>query len=172
MSRCRALGLDTIAVRFLDIDAIVRGESDENKLRLDFTPSECVAIGRDVEAAYSKGHGGDRRSVQVQKVAHESDGAKTRDIAAKKAGFGNAETYRQAKKVVDKGVPELVEAMDAGEVSISAAAKVAALPQEKQREILSPAAQEGAPYARAVACQAARISASIMSMAPARRSLS
>lgn len=33
-------------------------------------------------------------------------------LAAKRAGFGNAETYRQAKSVTAHGAPELVEAMD------------------------------------------------------------
>ena len=31
-------------------------------------------------------------------------GVKTRDIAAQKAGFGNAKTYEQAKKVVEQAV--------------------------------------------------------------------
>ncbi|MGH7962578.1 MAG: hypothetical protein ACRERD_12250 [Candidatus Binatia bacterium] len=34
-------------------------------------------------------------------------GAKTRDIAAKKAGFGNARTYQQAKRVVEAGTTAL-----------------------------------------------------------------
>ena len=37
-------------------------------------------------------------------------GVKTSD-AASKAGFGNEETFRQARKVVDQGAPELVEAI-------------------------------------------------------------
>jgi len=40
----------------------------------------------------------------------------TRDHAAQKAGFGNARTFEQAKKVIDKGTPELGAAMDQGEV--------------------------------------------------------
>ena len=37
------------------------------------------------------------------------------------AGFGNHETYRQARKVVEEGTPTLIQAMDEGRVSISAA---------------------------------------------------
>lgn len=33
----------------------------------------------------------------------------TASQAAKEVGFGNPETYRQAKTVVDSGVPELVK---------------------------------------------------------------
>lgn len=39
----------------------------------------------------------------------ECKGKETAEIAAEKAGFGNKETYRQAKKVVDIATPELVE---------------------------------------------------------------
>jgi len=35
-------------------------------------------------------------------------GRETRDIAAKKAGFGSHFGYESAKRVVDKGIPELV----------------------------------------------------------------
>jgi hypothetical protein len=38
---------------------------------------------------------------------------KSREIAAKVAGFGSTTVYRDAKFVVDEGVSELVEAMDA-----------------------------------------------------------
>lgn len=44
----------------------------------------------------------------VQNFAH-LEGQKSRQIAAERAGFGNRETYRQAKTVVEHAVPELVE---------------------------------------------------------------
>ena len=53
-----------------------------------------------------------------------------------KAGFGNETTYRQAKKVVEKGSAALVKAMDTGEVKPSAAAKLADLPKPAQRKAL------------------------------------
>jgi hypothetical protein len=42
---------------------------------------------------------------------------------AERAGFGNARTYEQAKQVVEHGAPELVEKVDSGAASISAAAR-------------------------------------------------
>jgi hypothetical protein len=38
--------------------------------------------------------------------------AEIKDEAARLSGFGNRETARQARKVVETGAPELVEAMD------------------------------------------------------------
>jgi len=55
------------------------------------------------------------------------------DQAAKQAGLGNRETARRAKKVVDTGTPELVEALDAG-LPPSVASKALELPEETQRE--------------------------------------
>jgi hypothetical protein len=54
----------------------------------------------------------------------------TQNQAAKQAGLGNKETARQTQKVVDDGSPELVEAVDSGEVSISAASNIVDLPRK------------------------------------------
>ena len=40
------------------------------------------------------------------------DRGATRDIAAAKAGLGSGKTLEAAQKVVERGIPELVEAMD------------------------------------------------------------
>jgi ParB family chromosome partitioning protein len=134
------------------VRSITAGEYAENEIRKDFTPSERVAIGKALEAEV-----GDRRGQRthrqvlehvpepgptssscplVENVPQVKPGVKTRDIVAKAAGFGNARTYEQAKKVVHQGAPDLVEAMDSGEVSISAAAVIAAEPRERQEQIV------------------------------------
>lgn len=71
-----------------------------------------------------------------------SDG-ETRQVAAEKAGFGNAETYRQAKAVVTQAAPELVAAMDAGTVAVSTAAK---LPKPAISHASKPKIQDYAYY--------------------------
>ena len=50
-------------------------------------------------------------------------GKETRANASKVAGFGNHETCRQAKMVVEMGSPELVAKMDSGKITINAAYK-------------------------------------------------
>jgi hypothetical protein len=67
-----------------------------------------VAIAKAIEEAI-----GERRGRGNQENFPELRGTQTRDVAAEKAGFGNPKTYQQARRVVEKGVQELVEAMDA-----------------------------------------------------------
>ena len=51
-------------------------------------------------------------------------------------------TVKTAGKVIDHGAPELVQAVDHGRVSVSAAADVAELPREEQREIVAKGEKE------------------------------
>ena len=126
----------TIAARIVRVSSIVAGEYAENEIRKNFTPSERVAIGKAIEAEIGKRQGQRTDLELVEDLPQVPPGTKTREIASEKAGFGNARTYQQAKKVVDAGAPELVEAMDAGEVSVSAAAAIAGEPHDKQAEIM------------------------------------
>ena len=128
------LGWTTIAARIVDLPSIVAGEHAENEMRKEFTPSERVAIAEAIRAEIGsrQGQRTDRAELP-QNIAEVGPGQETRDLAARKAGFGNRETYRHAKTVVERGAPNVVEAMDAGEVSISAAARaVKAAPKQEQ----------------------------------------
>lgn len=137
-----------IAARIVRVSSIVAGEYAENEIRKDFTASERVAIGKTIEAEIGSRRG-QRTDLELPEyipeveqaalrpnLAEVEPGTETREVAARKAGFGNAKTYEQAKRVVDKGAPELVAAMDSGEVSISAAAVIATEPAARQAEIL------------------------------------
>ena len=52
-----------------------------------------------------------------------SRGKETREVIAEQVGFDSYKTYERAKAVVEKGAPELIEAMDAGRIAVSVAAK-------------------------------------------------
>jgi len=129
------LGIETIPARVIDIDSILLGEYAENEVRKDFTQSERVAIAQAVESELGERRGRPSDN-NVQNFAH-INGQKTIEIAAEKAGFGNKETYRRAKKVVENGVPKLVDAMDGGSIAISAASTVSEMPEETQTKIVT-----------------------------------
>ncbi len=122
------LGRSCVPVRRLDIECVVRGEFDENEIRKAFTPSERVAI-----AAALQTTGGRGRPDNSQKIGNKV----TAPEAARKAGFGNETTYRQAKTVLASGTPALVAAMDSGRVSISAAAAATKLDESDRARALA-----------------------------------
>ena len=132
---CDSLGWKQVPCVVLRLKSVLAGEYAENEFRKQFTPSEREAIGRALEQEYEGRHGGDRKS-RAADAALDPKG-KTADIAAKRAGFGSAETYERAKTVVEKGTPELVAAMDSGEMTIAAAATVATQEPGEQTRILS-----------------------------------
>ena len=127
---------ETIPARVVHVRSITAGEYAENEIRKDFTASERVAIGKALETELGDRQGKRTDMELPQNIAEVEPGLETREIAAKKAGFGNHTTYEQAKLVVDQGTPELVEAMDAGDVSISAASVIASEPPERQAQIV------------------------------------
>jgi hypothetical protein len=117
-------------------------ESDENELRKPFTPSEAIAMKKMIEGKF-KAEAKARQSESGGNVSQKKHGSgdsagtdherETRHKLAKAVGIGGAYTMKQAERVVDCGIPELVSAMDSGEVSIDAAGKIATLPAEEQK---------------------------------------
>src|SRR5262245_29758517 len=69
------------------------------------------------------------------------DFARSSEIAAKKHGISPSTVWR-ATKVIDKGVPELVDAVQSGQASTWAAFHVAKLPKEQQKEIVARGGEE------------------------------
>jgi ParB-like chromosome segregation protein Spo0J len=136
---CRdILGWTEIEARVVGVSSIVAGEHAENELRKEFTPSERVAIVAAIEAELRQRERRGRPAKEKPDGHPEfRAGAETREIAAKRAGFGSSYTARAAEAVVTKGVPELVEAMDKGDVAISAAADIAKLAPVEQRQALT-----------------------------------
>lgn len=130
---CRdVLKLKKIEARIVKVSSIIRGEHDENELRKDFTPSERVAIAKALENEVAERRG----NPSIRRNCDELDG-RTDELVAKKAGFASKDTYRRAKKVVDCGSADLIEAMDAGKIAISTAARLTRLPIKEQHELLA-----------------------------------
>jgi hypothetical protein len=125
----------TITARVVRVSSIVAGEYAENEIRKDFTPSERVAIGKTLEGEIGDRQGRRTDRELPQNFAGVEPGVETRELAAKKAGFGNRTTYEQAKKVVEKAVDEVIAQMDSEQIAVSAAALIADEAPERQREI-------------------------------------
>ncbi|QHF28555.1 hypothetical protein PspR32_12370 [Pseudomonas sp. R32] len=132
---CLSLGWQKIPVRTVHIESILKGELAENEFRKDFTPSERVAIGEAIERELGDRMG--RPPEESPENLPDFPKGDTRDIAAKAAGFGNGKTYEQAKRVTNDAAPELVQAMDEGRASVSAAALLLTLPRDQQAAVAS-----------------------------------
>ena len=130
----------------LDLESMLAGEYSENKFRENFTPTELLAISKALEQEEFKKQQG-KRTDKLPDSYPEVRGVETRSKIAKAAGFESDFSMRQAQQVVKRGAPEVIKAMDKGDLSISAAATIAtqpkkdqaaivAMPKEERREIL------------------------------------
>ena len=126
----------TITAHIVDVESIVSGEYAENEIRKDFTTSERVAIAKAIEKKIGNRQGQRTDKTLRENIPEVAHGRRTREIAAEKAGFGNDKTFRQAAKVVKNGTPQLIQAMDDGRVSISAASILTDVDHDEQDEIV------------------------------------
>lgn len=67
-------------------------------------------------------------------------------------------SVKAARAVVDHGVPELVQKVEAGEVSVSAAADVARMPEPEQREVVARGEREILEAAKRIRAERAVVS--------------
>jgi hypothetical protein len=98
-----------------------------------------------------------QRAMVAAKIATMSQGARTdlstigersQENAATLLNVGKRSVERAAK-VLNRGTPELVEKVDGGEVSVSAAAAVADLPEAEQRTVVNQGKKAVAEAAKA-----------------------
>ena len=113
-----------IEARVVNVTSIAAGEFAENEMRKNFTISERVAILETIK----------RNTVGRPKENRKDLFNKT--DAAKLAGFGNPTTAREAKIIVTNGIPELVEAVDNGEIAVFSGALIASQPPEAQQKLM------------------------------------
>jgi len=140
---CELLGLDKVKGTIIPLKDIVKGEYAENEVRKDFTISECVEIGKAIEQELGERRG--KPGKDIPPKLEELQNKETAQIAAEKSGLGSKNTYRQAKKTINNGSPELIKKLDNKEISISAAAKVAKFDKEHQVLILKRVYEDDIP---------------------------
>jgi hypothetical protein len=130
-----------------------------NLQRRDLDEGEKAMVGGRAKALYEKQAkermkaGGEKKGVDNCPYPNSEKG-RARDKAGEAVGVSGKQVDR-AVKVLTKGSKELIAACDSGEVAVSAAAKIAALPKAIQNDIIKQARDEGKDVGKAVA-QAAK----------------
>jgi ParB-like chromosome segregation protein Spo0J len=84
------------------------------------------------EKMWTMKHGGDRKSYQV--VDRRLDTTRERAAQIMNVGLSSVERVRRTRK---NGVPEVIEAMEKGVITVDAASKITALPKEEQATALA-----------------------------------
>lgn len=145
----KSLGWEEIPVRVVNVPSLLHAENDANELAKQWTVSERVAIARAIESQLEGrvGNPGFSNSGKISGIAETGD---SRDIAADKSGFGSGKTYEAAKRVIDNAAPQIVDALDAGSISINLASKVIDLPEEERHAVESADPEEMKDVAREV----------------------
>ncbi len=131
----KKLGWNEIPVTRINPDNPLIVEHDENVFRKPFTVSELVAIAREIEARDYANRQGKRTDLELQVIRPEvRKGIQTRDLVAEKVGFSSGTILERAEAIVDNGIPELIEAVDQGEISISKGAEIAKKAKTEQKK--------------------------------------
>lgn len=94
----RQLGRTSIPARLVDLDDVVRGEYAENAHRKDFTPSEMVAIRRELEGPEKEA--AEKRMRAGEPLGKLPEGGRALDKVASFAGVGRR-TLDKATAVVE-----------------------------------------------------------------------
>lgn len=135
----------TIAENFNDAQRALLAERDENVERESFTASEAVALGKKLEAlerpkaaermrSSTKNDEKTGRFTGSDKLS-EPDKGQVREKVGAAVGMSGAQ-YGRAKTAVERGIPELVEALDRRELPMYLAAEIAMHEPEKQKALL------------------------------------
>lgn len=130
------IGWTEIEARIIDCDALL-AEHDENVIRKQFTVTEQIALAQVIQGQVAGRAGGNRMPEHSGNISGKVDQGDSRDIAARAAGLGSGKTLEAAQRVIERGTPELIEAMDRREISIHGADKLARQPADKQREAVA-----------------------------------
>ena len=140
LAAMKQLGRETIAASVFDLDDLdaLKVERDENDQRKPPTNSERVALAQAI-TAHEKWLAEQRKQASqfggAGNISHTESAGRVSDILAQKVGLGSGKTLEAAQKVVERGIPELVEAMDSGKVTIHAAKNISTLPDEEIRAL-------------------------------------
>ncbi len=145
---CQAAGIAyrTVEREFVDRDAAKLWVLRNQLHRRNLADIDRIALARQMEGiieakARANQVASLKRGESVPQISAERESVETRQQAAALAGVSH-DTYAKGKVVLDEGTPELVQAVRDRKTSINAAAQVATLPAEKQREVVAKGEKE------------------------------
>lgn len=131
-------GNKKILVHPIHLQEVLQGKISLNNLLMQFPISEKISIGMALEQTLGNRQGQRNDLPQLQHISTEvTRGVQTRTITAKLIGFKNHFLYVEAKFVMQKGIAELIQAMDSQLLTISKAKKIAELPVDEQYQLLN-----------------------------------
>jgi len=134
---CQRLGIEPNFIAYMDDDPVAFAVSLNLRRRhLDESQRAMVA------AKLAKLAHGQRQSGQLAAVPTQAEAATMLSVGER--------SLRRAREVLDHGTPELAQAVERGDVSVSAAAEVASLPEPEQREVLAGGGKAVAAKAKAL----------------------
>jgi len=142
---CAELGIEPQIAELMDETDPVAWAISHNLHRRHLSPSQLAMVADKVRGIYDKESAATKKATEGRpsknkpkaNLPEDKKPAKqSRDKAAEAVGV-SGKLADAAKKVRAKGTEELQQAVESGEVSVTAAALVADLPAEKQTEIVS-----------------------------------
>ena len=140
----KLLGREEIPARIESIERMIDAEVDENNQREAFTVTERLAIAEALTEEIGERRGRPSQDTDNSKdknVLELEQFKKTADYVAKKSGFGCKASYYHAKEVLEKAIPEVVEAMDSDIISVNRAHIISQAKKGKQLTLLNEAAK-------------------------------
>lgn len=138
----RDLGIEYPRVEFDGPDALAFVIA-KNLARRHLDSSQRAMVAKRLETVK---HGGDRK----QDASLHLDRSKAAEMLNV-----SARSIATAAKVMEQGAPELIQAVESGQVSVSAAADVATLPKQEQAEIVARGRKEILEAAKAIRAEEA-----------------
>lgn len=137
---CKKLGIEP-ATRTVSVDDPVAYVLSLNLHRRHLTTSQRAMIGARAKKMYDE-QAKERqrlscgRGQKGQKKVTDLNIGQSRDHVGAKVGVAGP-TIDDAKKVLTRGIPEVVAAVDSGELTVSAGADIVERPHAEQREIIN-----------------------------------
>ncbi|MNW38769.1 Chromosome-partitioning protein Spo0J [compost metagenome] len=114
---CKVAGFSEIEVKVMtvrDFEHQLQIEISENEHRKEFTYSERMEYARRLEQVERLKS---QERIAAKEILPGHEGGQVRDIVAEKAGFGSGRTYDKAKFILENATPEIIQQLDAGDIS-------------------------------------------------------